>query len=281
MFSGDASTLTSINQTALLVALRRAVESCRQDALFHDILAESVAEIVAHSGMSPKFWSANEEMAQLSGDAVALRTRHYDDQIDAAVRRGVRQIVLLGVGLDGRSCRLNFDSSTQLFEVDQPAILHARENLLVDSGIAPKYDRKSIAADLPADDLSGQLCTVGFRSDRPSVFVAEGLLFYLNPADVERLVFDIGSLAAPGSLLLADYPAGRAVTTVQGVDEPLVTEDFKRQRVDPWTMFTSANWRLECRTLNGLARTYGRSLPADVDEQRGGARWWYSSAVRI
>lgn len=196
MRSFDSSALTSINQTALLVALRRAVESRRQDALFHDAVAESVEDGLARSQMSPQFWSAAAEMAELSGDAVALRTRHYDDQIHAAVRRGFRQVVMLGVGLDGRSCRLNFDAGTQFFEVDQLALLDARQILMDAAGVEPKSRSNRISADPPADDLSGKLRAVGFRSDAPSVFVAEGLVFYLTSDNLKRLLSQIGSLVA-------------------------------------------------------------------------------------
>jgi methyltransferase (TIGR00027 family) len=278
----DVSTLTSINQTGLLVALRRAVESRRQDALFHDALAESVADGLARSQMSPKFWAAAEEMAALSGDAVALRTRHYDDQIHAAVRRGLRQIVILGVGLDGRSCRLNFDLGTKFFQVDQLAVLNARQALLEAAGAEPKYSSYTISSDLPADDLSSKLRAAGFRSDTPSVFVAEGLVYYLTSKNLKRLVAQISSLAAPGSLLLAEYPAADALTKRNGDADLSVTADFdKERRIDPWTLLESTNWLLECHTLTNLAGTFGRSLPVEIDEPRGGARWWYVSAVRI
>lgn len=280
--SFDPSTLTTINRTALLVSLCRAAESRRQDALFRDALAEAVADILPNSRMPPGFWSAAREMAELSGDAVALRTRHYDDQIHAAVRHGVRQVVMLGVGLDGRSHRLNLDPATHFFEVDQPAVLSARRALLDEAQLERKYGMSAIPADLPADDLQSTMRAAGFRSSAPSVFVAEGLVFYLRPADVGRLLSEIGLLAAPGSLFLADYPAGRALNMKDDGDEPSVTASFDRENpVDPWTLFESANWRLECRTLTNLARTFGRSLPAEIDESRGGARWWYASAVRV
>lgn len=278
----DPSKLTAINRTALLVALRRAAESKRQDALFRDALAEAVADLLPGPLMSPEFWLAAREMAELSGDAVALRTRHFDDQIHNAVRHGVRQVVMLGVGLDGRSHRLNLDPGTQFFEVDQPAVLSARQALLHASNIEPKYRTSAIPADFSNDDLLSTLRAAGFRPSAPSICVAEGLVFYLRPADIERLLSEIGFFAAPGSLLLADFPANHALNMTDDGDEPVVTADFnKDHRGDPWTLFESANWLLECRTLTNLARTFGRPLPVEIDESRGGARWWYARAIRV
>jgi len=154
--------------------------------------------------------------------------------------------------------------------------------LLDEAELERKYSTSAIPADLPTDDLQSAMRAANFRSSAPSVFVAEGLVFYLRPADVERLLSEIGLLAAPGSLFLADYPAGHALNMTDDGDEPSVTASFDREHpVDPWTLFESVDWRLECRTLTNLARTFGRSLPAEIDEPRGGARWWYASAVRV
>lgn len=277
----DVATLTAINQSSLLVALRRAAESTRPDALFHDLLAESIAAELAASPMSQRLRTAAAEMAALSGDAVALRTRHYDERIEHGVRRGIRQIVMLGVGLDGRAHRLNLDPDTRFFELDQPAVIDARQAFLDAAEFEPKYRRTAVAAVIPVDDLRAELQGAGFRADEPALFVAEGLLFYLKPEDVTRLVAQLGSIASPGSVLLAEYPAARPLTLADQHGEPAVTADFDKEvRPDPWDLFEPSTWLVDCCTLANLASIYGRSLPRELDERRGGARWWYATATR-
>lgn len=277
----DTSDLTSVNQSALLVALRRAAESMRPDALFHDAVAESLAERLNRAEMSATFWAAYSEMEQYSGDAVALRTRHYDDQLIAATARGIRQVVMLGVGLDARSLRLNVAANTRFFEVDEPALLRFRRTAMNESGVASKYDVTTLPITLPADNLNAELVAAGFRPEQPTVVVAEGLLFYLAAAARERFITAVTKLAAPGSLLLADYPAGAALTTSRGGPDLAVTADFATDRTeDPWSLLQPEGWSVNCCTLNGLALKYGRALPIEIDELRGGARWWYLDATR-
>ncbi|GAA4682963.1 class I SAM-dependent methyltransferase [Frondihabitans cladoniiphilus] len=282
MTTFDLPDLTTVNETALLVALRRASESTRHDAMFHDVLAETVAALIPDLSMSPAFWQAAHEMEELSGDAVALRTQHFDEQIQRAVRNGVRQVVILGAGLDARSHRLNLNPHTRFFEIDQPAVLNARHALIDAAELTPKYRTRTIAASIPRDDLKEKLRLEGFDRATPTVFVAEGLVFYLSADDLRRLLIDISALSAPGSHLLADYPADRPLHTHDDGAETSVTATFdKDAKSGPWELFESADWLLGCRSLTNLAATYGRALPREIDALRGGARWWYVGATRV
>src|SRR5262245_17772502 len=54
-------------------------------------------------------------------DVVAQRVRAIDLELEAAVAAGVRQIVILGAGLDTRAFRLRALAGADVFEVDHPA----------------------------------------------------------------------------------------------------------------------------------------------------------------
>ncbi len=278
----DFSQLTVVNQSALLVVTRRAAESQRQDALFRDGFAEVIADLLPDSQTQPEFWRAAAEMAELSGDAVALRTRHFDDRINAAVARGVRQVVMLGVGFDGRSQRLHIAPDTRFYDVDEPAVLRTRQVLMEATGLRPKYRTTPVAADLSTDSVSDRLHDAGFDDDAPAVFVAEGLLYYLGPPVVRRLLSEVVAATTAGSQFVADVPAGKPLNMVDDDDQPTVTASFSADDpLDPWSLFDTRNWLLTCPTLSDLADTFGRSLPTEVDESRGGARWWYVNADRV
>jgi methyltransferase (TIGR00027 family) len=53
---------------------------------------------------------------------IAVRTRFAEDALASALKDGVRQIVVLGAGLDTYAYRTSFsDSGIRVFEVDHPA----------------------------------------------------------------------------------------------------------------------------------------------------------------
>ena len=56
----------------------------------------------------------------MSRDYQAVRTHYFDDYFDAAVRAGIRQVVILAAGLDSRAYRLDWPAGTTVFEIDQP-----------------------------------------------------------------------------------------------------------------------------------------------------------------
>jgi methyltransferase (TIGR00027 family) len=146
---------------------------------------------------------------------LAARTRFIDDQVLAAVGRGVDQIVLLGAGYDDRSLRFR-TPGVRFFELDHPDTqtdkhrrLRASRADLTDLTLAP--------ADFRTDDVAAVLAGAGHRSDRPSLFVAEGLLVYLDEETILALLGAARARSAPGSSLvatLAVHPDGIDSATV-------------------------------------------------------------------
>jgi methyltransferase (TIGR00027 family) len=77
------------------------------------------------------------------------------------------------------------------------------------SGAAAGCDRVVVAADL-ADDWARAMLSAGFEPVRPTVWLAEGLLFYLPDRLVRTVLRDITRLSLTGSRLGFDMP-NRAV----------------------------------------------------------------------
>src|SRR5215472_17051279 len=94
--------LEGVAATALAVAAVRAEETARPDRLFADPLAVA---FVAASGRSPSRPPADRRAVLLRAWVVA-RTVFLDNLLASACREGLRQVVLLGAGLDVRAFRL-------------------------------------------------------------------------------------------------------------------------------------------------------------------------------
>jgi methyltransferase (TIGR00027 family) len=199
MASGE-DRLDRVAGTARWTAAERARESARPDRLFEDPLAETLAgeegralaERMRRGGM-------------FDGSAFAIRTRFFDDILTNSVRvRGAAaQAALVGAGMDARAYRLELPRELAWYELDRPELLALKDRVLTEVGIAPRCVRRPVGVDLTAD-WAGPLIAAGFDSTRPAVWLVEGLIFYLDPAAVHRLLDEITGLSAPGSELLTD-----------------------------------------------------------------------------
>lgn len=206
---GDSWDLaSSVGATATAVAAQRAVASKRPDPLINDPFAES---LVAAVGVEFFTKFARGELADTDiedpaldldrmSENLAVRTKYFDDFFADAMAAGIRQVVILASGLDARAYRLPWPDGTTVFEVDQPQVIEFKTRTLAELGVRPSSDRRPVAIDL-RDDWPTALQGAGFRPDRPTAWLTEGLLGYLPPEAQDRLLDNITRLSARGSRL--------------------------------------------------------------------------------
>jgi methyltransferase (TIGR00027 family) len=191
-----------IAPTSQWTAAARARESEREDRLFDDPLAAALA------GPEGFTWLERMEAAAHSdspGLYPVIRTRFFDDfLLDACGRLGVRQVVLPAAGLDTRAFRLDWPSGTRLYEMDQPEVLEAKEDVIGRAGAKPGCERHTVGVDLKEATWPEALLASGYTADEPSVWLIEGLLFYLTRPAVNGLLEKMGELTTTGSQLGLD-----------------------------------------------------------------------------
>ena len=209
---GDSWEITeSVGATALGVAAARAVETARDDALIRDefayLLVASAGPQWAQMASSDPDWITDDEdfrrLHEMSRDYQAVRTHYFDDYFRAAVRAGIRQVVILAAGLDSRAYRLEWPAGTTVFEIDQPKVLEYKTSTLNAHGAQPRARRIPVAVDL-RDDWPSALAGAGFEATRPTAWLAEGLLPYL-PAEAQDRLFElITAHSAAGSRIAVE-----------------------------------------------------------------------------
>ncbi len=209
---GDSWEITeSVGATALGVAAARAVETAREDALIRDdfayLLVASAGPQWAQMTSSDPEWLADDEefraLHEMSRDYQAVRTHYFDDFFHAAMREGIRQVVILAAGLDSRAYRLEWPARTTVFEIDQPKVLEYKTATLDAHGAQPRARRVAVPVDL-REDWPAALTAAGFDAAEPTAWLAEGLLPYL-PADAQDRLFDlVTSHSAPGSRIAVE-----------------------------------------------------------------------------
>jgi methyltransferase (TIGR00027 family) len=245
----------------------RAEESLRADRLFDDRYA--AAFVAAAPPLFPDLPSIDDDpaLAALKDEfvaAIAIRTRFYDDYLEAACAAGCRRVVLLAAGLDTRAFRLEWPDGVRCFELDLPGLFAFKERVLTQAGATPKCARTVVAVDL-RQDWPARLTAAGFEPNFRSAWTAEGLLPYLSNDDAVRLLGAIGDLSTTGSQLafeydeLADDSTLSQVRAMPGMDEVAsMWEGGLNEPPADW--LRRHGWKVRTYARAALAVSYGRAL---------------------
>jgi methyltransferase (TIGR00027 family) len=194
------SRMDALGMTAWWTAAARARENERQDRLFDDPYAADLAGLEALE----EFDRTTTYQGPRTGDLQAICTRFFDEFLLHVTRtHGIRQVVLLGAGLDVRAFRLSWPPETDLFELDQAQILEYKERKLATARAAPACARRLLGVDLTVP-YADALCRAGFDPRRRSVWLLEGFLYFLPETAVWHLLDVISELAVPDSWIGLD-----------------------------------------------------------------------------
>lgn len=151
-------------------------------------------------------------IAGLSGDPgqqparlfMAARSRFAEDCLAEAVSRGVRQVVILGAGLDTFALRNpHAGLGLRIFEVDHPATQAWKLRRLNEAGLGAPASVAFVSVDFERQTLRPRLLTAGFDPERPAFFMWLGVVPYLGREAIAATLRDI--VAAPNAEVAFDY----------------------------------------------------------------------------
>jgi methyltransferase (TIGR00027 family) len=135
---------------------------------------------------------------------IAARTRFAEDAIAAAVERGVRQVVVLGAGLDTYAYRNPWGERLRIFEVDHPATQAWKRQRLLEAAIPIPSWLTFAPIDFELQTLAEGLAAAGFDSSQQTFFTWLGVVPYLNEEAVWSTLTFIASLPN-GAHVVFDY----------------------------------------------------------------------------
>ncbi|UGQ11919.1 SAM-dependent methyltransferase [Yinghuangia sp. ASG 101] len=288
--SGGDGVAGGVGVTALLVAAARALETHRHDSLARDVYAEHFVRAAPASAG----WPVRPEQVP-DGEACplwgrfaryfGLRTRVLDDFLLTSMGAGARQVVLLGAGLDARAYRLDWPDGSVVFEIDRDSVLAFKHGVLGGLSATPKATRVPVPVDL-REDWVRALLDSGFDRTAPSVWLAEGLLFYLPNAAETYLIDTVDQLTPGGSALayevklekdLLEYresPLYAATRTMIGID--LLHLFDKEPRPDSAGHLARKGWDTSVRTPFEFTREHGRGPLPEPNDALEGNRWVFA-----
>ncbi len=196
------------SRTALAAAAHRAAHQVLEEAqFFHDPLA---LRILGPEATAMVREAAGEPRRRRMRIFIAVRSRFAEDALAAAVAKGVRQLVVLGAGLDTFAYRSPFQNRVRIFEVDHPATQAWKRERLAETGIAiPEWltfapiDFEQ-QGDFEQQTLADSLAAAGFDAAQQTFFTWLGVVPYLTePAIFGTLGFIAG--LSGGAHVVFDY----------------------------------------------------------------------------
>ncbi len=203
--TATASPIRNVSDTALWVAIYRAMESERGDALFRDPYARRLAG------------QRGEDIVRtipggLSGAwPMIVRTKLIDDVVMRCIDQGVGTVLNLAAGLDTRPYRLDLPRSLRWIHADMPAMVEHMKSAM--QGEAPTCQLEYVALDL-RDAQARRDLFMRAAEHGPVMVISEGLLVYLTAEQVTALARDLREVAG-ATRWLTDIATPRLRTVMQ------------------------------------------------------------------
>lgn len=248
----DALMIRNVSDTASWVAMYRARETDRDNALFRDPFARLLAgergeQIVAAMKQERNEW------------AFVIRTFLFDAFITQEIANGADTVLNLAAGLDARPYRLPLSPTLQWIEVDLPELIAWKEDILRDE--TPRCRLERVALDLADAAARRELFARVGATAKKVLIITEGLLIYLEPADVRTFAEDLAAppsfqrwvldIASPGLLKMMMKQVGKELTRA--------SSPLKFAPEEGPEFFAASGWRaLDVRSSFKTAAQQGR-----------------------
>jgi len=234
-----------ISQTALKVALGLITLSVKDDwsQRLPPDLVEITERLLFASGspgygpglmrMSKQRWMIRvyqfqDRMMPGQWEGFGHRKVFMNQQVEAAIEQGARQVLVLGAGFDTLCLRLAPKyPEVRFVEIDHPSTSVAKARGI--EKVGQPENMIQIAADLGERSLPKVLSEDGhWDASQRSVIVAEGLFQYLTDEEVRGLLTDAAACTSPGSRIAFSHaiPGDRKLLSalVRLISEPWKSE---------------------------------------------------------
>jgi methyltransferase (TIGR00027 family) len=190
---------SAFSQTAVLVAAYRARASARPNPICSDRWAAAL------SGDEGVELTASYDRVYPPGELyTAVRTAFIDAEVKAALRSGVRQVVILGAGMDTRAARLA-RPGVRFFEVDKAESQAEKLRRLRALDGYPVDAASYVACDFEKDDFVERLVAGGYSTTEAAFVVWEGVTLYLTEAAVRATLRRVTGGLHPSTTIIFDF----------------------------------------------------------------------------
>ncbi|MBO9999430.1 MAG: SAM-dependent methyltransferase [Cyanobacteria bacterium SID2] len=201
-----------LNSTNKGTALLKLIHQFQDDTLFVDgclhwffdrSLIDRLKTNPPNMKSEPK--DETEHFQQIAYWYVILREKYGDEVIESSIATGCKQLLLLGSGYDTRFFRLASirDNSVKTFEVDLPETIDDKKKcLLAQIGQIPQ-ELSLIPGNFNLDQLDN-IFAHGFNRKIPTIYIWQGVSYYLEKEIVSNMLDWIEDIMTPSSVFVFD-----------------------------------------------------------------------------
>lgn len=199
--------------TAMATAFMRALAACdpRKEIKGNDNLAEiflSDEQKRPLKDIAARAWVIQNKVTPGAYEFMIARTAFFDQIVEQALKENVAQIVFLGAGYDSRPYRFErFIQDTSIFELDTKPTQQRKLDCLGQAHISIPEQVRFVSVNFDTDNLMDKLIEAGFSREKRTLFVWEGVTYYLSAEVVNDMLALIKSNAPSGSSICFDYAA--------------------------------------------------------------------------
>ncbi|HTB04050.1 MAG TPA: SAM-dependent methyltransferase [Bradyrhizobium sp.] len=217
------------SKTARGAAAYRAIhQTLEAGSIFSDPFAIRILDDETRAGLEE---SAADPARRPMRLFIAARSRFSEEALAASVARGIRQVVVLGAGLDTFSLR-NPHAGVRVFEVDYPATQAWKRERLTQAGLAVPGSLTFAPVDFERQSLTDGLDAPGFRADLPAFFQWLGVVPYLTREAIATTLDYIA--AVPDSEVVFDYAEPFANYSEGRREKIMAMAASAASRGEPW-----------------------------------------------
>jgi methyltransferase (TIGR00027 family) len=197
-----------LSNTSLGAATMRLIEQYQpkqirlfNDPVVKDLIGTPIRFLMQFGGMRRLTLQQSDAITKGIYGAQICRTRYIDDAVQAALARGIGQVVILGAGLDTRPYRLGGIERIKVYEVDLPAVQADKKRKLEKRFGGLPGHVSFIPIDFDTQNLETVLAGTPFDRSKPALFIWEGVTQYISEEAVARTLTFVGKSHLQSSIV--------------------------------------------------------------------------------
>jgi methyltransferase (TIGR00027 family) len=190
----------------------------------------------------------------------------FDGLFKEALADDIPQIVFLGAGYDTRALRFAHDiRHTRIIELDAPAIQAEKKRLLQKRGLQLPPQLKFAAIDFAGQSLGQALAGAGYDPTQKTLFIWEGVIYYLPQEAVEATLAFVRDQSGPGSLVGFDYFYNSAIEGTSDLYGAKQATASARKVGEPFLFGIAENGIREFAAQNGF-KVWCHYTPEEMEQ---------------
>jgi len=201
------------SETAIFAALYRAIanKEFKNEGFGSDYLAEYF--LPSHFKFFIKFKKIRVNVKNKSNkltpgmyEYMLARTAFFDNVFIDALNKNIPQIVLLGAGYDTRAYRFaKLNNTTKIIELDIATTQNRKKKCLKKAQIDIPKHVTLVPINFNKESLKSVLEKAGYENSEKTLFIWEGVSYYLDPESVDATLEFVNNSSHNESVIAFDY----------------------------------------------------------------------------